>query len=164
MHSSLQNLILFFHEAVKNHNKTVVCMLDSWAHWRSGEGQFHLSNVDPELCTQLVYRNARLNNQTFQVTITDEQLALSNMFFKSFEQKWYCNSANLYVVSFITLLIYYTDLEWYRKIVALGNAYRHMKVFLSLGGWNEGSKTFSQISNDYNKREVFIDSVVRVLG
>jgi len=55
-------------------------MLDSWSRWRQGEGQFQLSDIDPGLCTQLVYRSVGINNETFEIYIRDlaEGMQLKN--------------------------------------------------------------------------------------
>ena len=39
----------------------VVCYVAEWAHWRQGLGHFTVDNIDPALCTHLVYAFANLN-------------------------------------------------------------------------------------------------------
>ncbi len=55
------------------------------------------------------------------------------------------------------------DMGWFRQTVALNQQHRHLKVFLSVGGWSEGSSTFSRIAADYEKRTIFVNSVLRTL-
>ncbi|CAL8109498.1 unnamed protein product [Orchesella dallaii] len=116
---------------VEHHNKTVVCMLDSWAHWRDNEGKFSLSDIDASLCTQLVYRNVDVDDKTFEINIRDPDLAESA--------------------------------GWFKGIIGHSNNYPKLKVLLSVGGWNEGSKTFSELADDYRKRTAFVQSVVGTL-
>ncbi|ODM94562.1 putative chitinase 2 [Orchesella cincta] len=116
---------------VQHHDKTVVCVLDSWSYWREGEGKFSLSDIDANLCTQLVYRNVGINNKTFEIYNRDSHLADSE--------------------------------GWFKRIVGLSRDFPKLKVLLSVGGWNEGSRTFSELANDYTKRGLFIQSVVGTL-
>jgi GH18 family chitinase len=39
----------------------VVCYVAGWARWRPGPGSFTVDNIDPTLCTHLVYAFANLN-------------------------------------------------------------------------------------------------------
>jgi chitinase len=39
----------------------VACYVAEWARWRSGHGRFTVDNIDPTLCTHLVYAFANLN-------------------------------------------------------------------------------------------------------
>jgi len=39
----------------------VVCYIAEWANWRPGSGKFTVDNIDPMLCTHLVYAFAVLN-------------------------------------------------------------------------------------------------------
>jgi len=44
--------------------QVVVCYVATWAHWREGLGSFTVDNIDPTLCTHLVYAFAVLNMTT----------------------------------------------------------------------------------------------------
>jgi len=39
----------------------VVCYVAQWAHWRQGPGSFTVDNIDPTLCTHIVYAFAVVN-------------------------------------------------------------------------------------------------------
>ena len=41
--------------------QVVVCYVAEWAHWRHGLGQFTVDNIEPALCTHLVYAFANLD-------------------------------------------------------------------------------------------------------
>jgi chitinase len=47
---------------VNSHNKIVVCYVNSWAAKRSGNGKFLVENIDPLLCTHIIYAFAGLDN------------------------------------------------------------------------------------------------------
>jgi hypothetical protein len=42
-------------DTVLAHNKAVVCYWGTWSNYRPGSGKFTPSDVDPSLCTHLVY-------------------------------------------------------------------------------------------------------------
>jgi chitinase len=42
----------------------VVCYVAEWAHWRQGLGSFLVGDIDPTLCTHLVYAFAVVNMNT----------------------------------------------------------------------------------------------------
>lgn len=44
-----------------SHDKVVVCYLGSWAVYRPGRGAFAIENIDPSLCTHLIYSFAGLD-------------------------------------------------------------------------------------------------------
>lgn len=37
------------------HGKVVMCYLATWATYRAGDGKFDLNDLDPSLCTHIVY-------------------------------------------------------------------------------------------------------------
>jgi len=52
-------------------DKKVVCSFASWAWYRKGKASFLPENVDPTLCTHLIYAFAKLNKATFTITESD---------------------------------------------------------------------------------------------
>ena len=49
---------------------------------------------------------------------------------------------------------------YYRKFVALKQLNPRLKVTIAVGGWNEGSKKYSDMAKDPNKRAKFINSTI----
>ena len=49
------------------------------------------------------------------------------------------------------------------KATNLKEDYPHLTVTLAIGGWNEGSTKYSEMSSDPLKREIFVNSVIRFL-
>ena len=54
-------------------------------------------------------------------------------------------------------------LQGFKKATDLKYAYPKLKVTLAIGGWNEGSKKYSEMAADPNKRKIFTASVVSFL-
>ena len=47
------------------------------------------------------------------------------------------------------------------KATNLKEDYPHLTVTLAIGGWNEGSTKYSEMSSDPLKREIFVNSVIQ---
>jgi GH18 family chitinase len=47
-----------------------VCYFESWATYRPGNGQFNVENIDPNLCTHLIYAFVGINSSA-QVYLLD---------------------------------------------------------------------------------------------
>ena len=52
---------------VNSHNKVVVCYVDGLAAYRPDNGQFLVENIDPMLCTHIIYAYAGLDNDTHSI-------------------------------------------------------------------------------------------------
>ncbi|XP_076325319.1 uncharacterized protein LOC143233222 isoform X2 [Tachypleus tridentatus] len=59
----------------------------------------------------------------------------------------------------------YNDIDQgnYKKFVGLKSYNPKLKTMIAVGGWNEGSKRFSQLVADYTNRQRFIRSAIRYL-
>lgn len=49
------------------HGKVVVCYVGTWAVYRPGAGKYDLSDIEPSLCTHLVYSFAGLDESTHSI-------------------------------------------------------------------------------------------------
>jgi len=69
----LKNLVPIYH---KYNRDTVciagriVCYFESWATYRPGNGKFNVENIDPNLCTHLIYAFVGINSSA-QIYLLD---------------------------------------------------------------------------------------------
>ncbi|GIY21316.1 probable chitinase 2 [Caerostris darwini] len=59
---------------IRKIRKKIGCYLQTWANYRQGDGKFDFSNIDPNLCTHIVYAFAKLQNN--QIESSDPWLDL----------------------------------------------------------------------------------------
>ena len=57
--------------------KKFVCYYPNWAYWRTGDGKFKVANIDPFLCTHVVYSFAVLDTSNFGLKAHDSWLVKS---------------------------------------------------------------------------------------
>lgn len=118
----------------KADRKKVVCYFGSWATYRHGDGQFDVENIDPHMCTHLMYGFVGLSD-------TNELLLLDP--YNDLEENWGKGAMK----RFTNLRLQNYDL----------------KTLVAIGGWNEGSEKYSKMAMDPGKRRTFINSVVPFL-
>lgn len=102
-----------------------------------GEGRFTVEDIDPKLCTHVVYGFAKL--EANKIAAFDPWLDLSKD-----EPGGGLNAYHRFT----------TELK--RKNPAL-------KTLIAIGGWNEGSVKYSQMVSNEASRNTFVDSVVKFL-
>ncbi|XP_043196453.1 probable chitinase 2 [Amphibalanus amphitrite] len=120
---------------VTTHDRVVVCYFGSWAFYRPEEGKFTVDNIDPQLCTHVVYAFAGLDETSHKIRSLDPNLDLD------------AGGGHGY----------------YRKFVELKRLNPRLKVTIAVGGWNEGSKKYSDMAKDPVKRAKFINSTIDFL-
>lgn len=118
---------------VKGHNKVVVCYWGTWANYRPKDGKFTPEDIDPSLCTHLIYSFAGLDAENDSIKPLDPWMDLEEGY----------------------------GLQGYRKATDLKYAYPHLKVTIAIGGWNEGSKKYSEMAADSTRRKKFVESVIK---
>ncbi|CAG0883080.1 unnamed protein product [Cyprideis torosa] len=132
-------ILLFLHSkswgALEN-KPHLVCYVGSWATYRPSIGQFSIDDVDPLLCTHLIYAFAGLDNETNEIRSVDPFLDLATEGGKG----WYDRAVNLKAVN------------------------PRLKVLVAIGGWNEGSKKYSKMAMSLETRQKFVSSVIRFLN
>uniref|UniRef100_A0A224YJQ1 chitinase n=1 Tax=Rhipicephalus zambeziensis TaxID=60191 RepID=A0A224YJQ1_9ACAR len=109
------------------------CYWGTWSHYRSGAGKFSVGEIDPSLCTHLVYAFAKLENGV--IAAFDAYLDLKDNY----------------------------GLGMYEKVNKLKVAHPHLKTLLAIGGWNEGSVKYSQMASTPEGRQRFAQSVLSFL-
>ncbi|CAK1593264.1 unnamed protein product [Parnassius mnemosyne] len=117
------------------HGKVVVCYLTSWSIYREEMAKFKITDLDPSLCTHVVYSFAGLDENTMGVKILDPALDRGGKFKNS----------------------------GYKGVVGLKANNPHLKVTIAIGGWNEGSLKFSNMAATPTTRSQFIQSVLEFL-
>ncbi|XP_075988351.1 chitinase 2 [Anticarsia gemmatalis] len=118
------------------HGKKVVCYIATWAVYRPDPGKFSLEDLEPALCTHLVYSFAGLNETTNTIKSLDPWQDLEVDYGKA----------------------------GYKRLVGLKQKYPHLKVTLAIGGWNEGSPKYSNMASKPESRAAFIKSVLLMLA
>ncbi|KAJ4439352.1 hypothetical protein ANN_07474 [Periplaneta americana] len=113
----------------------VVCYVAQWAKYRTGRGNFTVDEIQPELCTHLIYAFAELNVNTATIYSADPAYDLREN-----------NGSGAY-----------------EKMVSLKKEHPHLKVLLSMGGWAERSKNYSIVASNPVKRTQFALSVSEFL-
>ncbi|KAJ9584392.1 hypothetical protein L9F63_021261, partial [Diploptera punctata] len=118
-----------------SHGRLVVCYVSTWAVYRPDKGAWSIDNLDPTLCTHVVYAFAGLDNNTNTIRSLNPYYDL--------EDNWGKGT--------------------FRKFTALKNRHPHLKVSLAIGGWNEGSANYSRMASTPENRRNFIASVTGFL-
>ncbi|KAJ8680393.1 hypothetical protein QAD02_016180 [Eretmocerus hayati] len=120
--------------AVADEEYKVVCYFGSWSVYRSGNGQFKISDIDASLCTHLIYTFIGVTDDG-NVRILDAYQDLE----KDYGQKGY------------------------KRFNALRNNIPNVKTMIAMGGWNEGSPKYSEVVSSPSKRKNFVKSVLEFL-
>uniref|UniRef100_A0A1B0DN93 chitinase n=1 Tax=Phlebotomus papatasi TaxID=29031 RepID=A0A1B0DN93_PHLPP len=114
--------------------KLIFCYHGTWSYYRQGNGKFGVAQIDPNLCTHLVYSFFGIAPEG-AVRILDPWLDLDDNY----------------------------GLGNIRKFNELKNINPKLKTIAAVGGWNEGSVTFSKVANDATRRKNFVKSAVEFL-
>ncbi|XP_040579721.1 probable chitinase 2 [Lepeophtheirus salmonis] len=121
---------------VDGHNKVVVCYWGTWSNYRPKDGAFKPEDIDASLCTHLIYSFAGLDETESKIKSLDPWMDLEENY----------------------------GLAGYRKVTDLKYSRPDLKVSIAIGGWNEGSKKYSAMARDAEKRALFVESVVNFLN
>ena len=118
--------------------KPVVCYYGSWARYRTSEGQFLPSDIDANLCTHAIYAFAALNADTNEIEAYDPWADLPST---------------------------ETDgnYDGYGEMIKLKQINPNLIVMLAIGGYNAGSKVFSDMVLTQENRATFVQSCVSFL-
>ncbi|CAG0912515.1 unnamed protein product [Notodromas monacha] len=119
--------------AEKAEDKVFVCYFGSWAKYRPGLGKFDVENIDPYLCTHIIYGFAGLKEN--QIAALDP--------YNDLVEEW--------------------GLGAFKKFVNLKKYNPKLKALIAIGGWNEGSQKYSSMAGSPQTRSMFVDSVLKFL-
>ncbi|KAK7483787.1 hypothetical protein BaRGS_00025003, partial [Batillaria attramentaria] len=106
-----------------------VCYFTNWSMYRPGSAAYTVANVDPFLCTHLIYAFAEIDYHGNM----KPQLATDS------------------------------ETDTYKEFNNLRMRNPDLKTLISVGGWNFGSKKFSQMAGVAAVRSRFVTSAVRFL-
>lgn len=95
----------------------MVCYYGSWAVYRQGTGKFDVENIDPYICTHAIFGFAGLG--------TDNKIRVLDPYNDLCENYGKCG---------------------YDRFTALKDLNPGLVTTLAIGGWNEGSATYSKVS------------------
>lgn len=112
----------------------IVCYYSSWAVYRPGDGKIEINDIDPRLCTHLIYSFIGINADG-SIRIMDSWSDLANDGGKN----------------------------GFGKFVSLSKQ-NSVKAMVAIGGWNEGSTKFSEVVNDPGRRSRFVQNAVNFLN
>ncbi|CAG0913024.1 unnamed protein product [Notodromas monacha] len=113
--------------------RKLVCYYGSWAVYRPGPGKYDIEDIDPFLCTHLVFGFAALDNTTWQITAFDPWNDLDDNGGKGA----------------------------YRRFNALRQINPALTTIIAIGGWNEGSEKYSDMASIPERRATFVQSCVQ---
>jgi len=111
-----------------------MCYFGSWAVYRPGKGKFSVENIDPDLCTHVIYAFAGLGYD-HRIRVLDPWNDLRDNYGRGACERF----ANL------------------KKINP------NLKTLIAIGGWNEGSIKYSYMASSESSRKTFVQSVVEFL-
>lgn len=103
--------------------------------YRPGNGKFDVEQIDPSVCTHIVYGFAGLGSDN-RIRPLDA--------WNDLPDNWGKNA--------------------YGRFVGLKKRNPNLKALLAIGGWNEGSIKYSNMAADVSTRRVFITSVIELLS
>nr|QES86430.1 chitinase domain-containing protein 11 [Chilo infuscatellus] len=127
-------LSLLFTLGAVHTTKIVGCYYGTWAAHRPGLGRFTVNDIDPHLCTHLVYAFAGLGAQG-NVKSLDPELDLADD----------------------------GGADNYRLFNEIKQKNTGLKTLLAIGGWNELSAKFSNMAASPTLRKKFIESAIVTL-
>lgn len=120
--------------STKADKKRVVCYFGSWAVYRPGLGKFDVENIDPHICTHIIYGFVGLGADG-KLKVLDD--------YNDLEENWGKGAM--------------------KRFTGLKSQNPDLKALVAIGGWNEGSEKYSNMVATAAGRRNFIDSVLPFL-
>ncbi|KAG8229433.1 hypothetical protein J437_LFUL000955 [Ladona fulva] len=121
--------------SVADDKKVVVCYYGSWAVYRPGAGSFDVEDIDPFLCTHIIYGFAGLSDFKGIMVSLDP--------WNDLEEDY--------------------GLGAFHRFTQLKDTNPDLKALLAIGGWNEGSKKYSKMVSTAEGRKTFLVNAVDFL-
>jgi len=121
--------------AKKAGSRVFVCYYGSWAVYRPGAGKYDVEQIDPNLCTHIVFGFAGLHKSEYTIYSLDP--------WNELDDNWGKGA--------------------FKRFCKLKEQNPELKAILAIGGWNEKSKQYSEMAESAAHRKTFIDSVIAFL-
>ncbi|XP_043485682.1 chitotriosidase-1 [Polistes fuscatus] len=112
----------------------IVCYFGSWSTYRPDAGKFEVENIDPNLCTHIIYTFVGISEEG-EVKVLDSWQDLPNDYGKN----------------------------GFGRFIKLRQINPNVKAIIAIGGWNEGSTKYSHVVANPALRAKFVTSVVNFL-
>ncbi|GLV40355.1 Chitinase 7 [Carabus blaptoides fortunei] len=109
----------------------VVCYYGSWAVYRQEPGKFDVEQIDPNLCTHIIYSFVGIGEDG-SVRVLDA--------WNDLEENWGKGA--------------------FTRFVNLRKLNPSLKALVAIGGWNEGASRFSKVASSPQLRATFAKNVV----
>ncbi|KZS12017.1 Chitinase Idgf2-like protein [Daphnia magna] len=80
-------LLLFISSMLSTNGILILCSFPNWAVYRTkiaGLGQYTVDNIDPQLCTHVLYQFAILDKKTLEISVKDNTVDIDNNFYEKF--------------------------------------------------------------------------------
>lgn len=114
-------------------NARIVCYFTNWSHKRPGQGQFNPEDLDPFLCTHVIFAFANLNN--------DFKLIPSEPSDEGSDGKK----------------------GLYDRVLALKSKNANLKILIAVGGWMMGPTPFKTLTESSYRQTLFAFNVIEFL-
>jgi len=111
----------------------IVCYYTNWAQYRPKPGAYYPEDIDPNLCTHIIFAFAKINDNS----------ELEAFEWNDMSTEW--------------------SKGMYERTMALKEKNKDLKIMLAVGGWNMGSLPFSNMVSNDAKRKNFVKKTVQFM-
>lgn len=112
----------------------VICYYGSWSVYRPGKGKFEVEEIDPFLCSHIVYGFTGLGSDN-RIRPLDP--------YNDLKDNWGKGAIE--------------------RFTGLKQTNKKLKTLVAIGGWNEGSIKYSNMASNSESRAIFVKSVLEFL-
>ncbi|KOX77106.1 Chitotriosidase-1 [Melipona quadrifasciata] len=155
--------------------RRIVCYYGSWAAYRRGLGEFETKDIDPTLCTHIIYTFIGIS-QDRRIVCYYGSWAAYRRGLGEFETKDIDPTLCTHIIytfigisqdGSVSILDTWLDLpngrDGFEKFTSLRELSPETKLMIAIGGWNEGSQTFSEVAANPDVRAQFVQNVIAFL-
>lgn len=131
----------------------MICYFTNWAWYRQEGGKFLPEDIDPDLCTHVLYGFAVLDGSQLTIKPHDSWADIDNSKYRDTLHTIFPFSPCIIVLSF---------LEFYERVAALKS--KGIKVLMAIGGWNDSAgNKYSRLVNSPSARQRFVTNVIQFI-